>query len=321
MPLYRYNITPTSAFGTPLRSDTLYGHLLWRAAERYGANRVGELIEGFADGPPPFRLSSVFPENCLPMPCLPPIPRSRFRERFAPQGGGELVERLQQYKRFRKLKHVRFEALQKLSGGLSQESLFAVWLEDSRALEPPGDFAVAAQQPHNSIDRASGKVLAEGGLHFSKVYWYRPGCRLHLYVEADTPDLFEELMRELQKTGYGADSSTGKGQFHFSRDESFDPSNWPAQGNARLLLSLAAAESMRDVAGYWSPQVKRGKAWSGFGERNPFKKPFLALCEGSVLTALPESGYLLRNLHSNPEVVQVLWPLTLPLQLEVSHES
>ena len=40
MPLYRYSIEPLSAFGTPLRSDTLYGHLLWAAAQSRCPSRV-----------------------------------------------------------------------------------------------------------------------------------------------------------------------------------------------------------------------------------------------------------------------------------------
>jgi CRISPR-associated protein Csm4 len=320
MPLYRYRITPTSAFATPLRSDTLYGHLLWRAAERYGAAKVKELIDAFVGNTPPFKLSSAFPQGCLPVPSLPPIARQRFRAAFAPEGGRQQIETLKQYKIFRKLKYLRTEALSQLAEGLSQKALFAQWLKDPEQLEPPKNFAKAANQPHNSIDRSSGTVLAEGGLHFGTATWYRTGFTLDLYVEVevDQLELFEELLNDLQQTGFGADSSTGKGQFVFARDESYDAEQWPQQGNARLLLSLTAAENMQDFSGSYQTQVKHGRAWSGFGEKNPFKKPFLALCEGSVLTRMPEKGFVLRNIHSNPDLVQVLWPVTLPLNLEVS---
>lgn len=321
MSLYRYQIKPTSAFATPLRSDTLYGHLLWRAAERYGADRVQELIAAFAGKTPPFKLSSAFPQGCLPLPQLAPIPRQRFRERFAPNGGEQLIARLQQYKKFRKLHHLGSEVMLKPAGNLSQESLFAAWLKDPAAFAAAKETSTTAAQPHNSIDRASGKVLAQGGLHFGTAIWYRPGFTLDLYVETQQPELFEDLLGDLQRSGYGADSSTGKGQFTFQRDQSFEPGQWPQSGNARMLLSLTAAENMADFSGFYQPQVKRGRTWSGFGEQNPFKKPFLAITEGAVLTKLPEQGFVLRNIHSNPEVVQVLWPLTLPLQLEVAHEE
>lgn len=318
MTLYRYHIHPLSAFATPLRSDTLYGHLLWRAAERLGATRVSELIAEFNSTSPPFRLSSAFPADCLPMPCLPPMPRSHFRQQFAAGGGQELIDALQDYKTFRKLPFIRRSALQQQAKSLSQATLFKAWRKDQKAVAPVEQFSRSDDQPHNSIDRASGKVLSQGGLHFGRATWYRPGTELDLYVECDNPELFEALMTDLQHSGYGADASTGKGQFRFERDPHFAASDWPASGNAQLLLSLTSAENMAEFAGYYQPQIKRGRAWSGFGEKNPFKKPFLALGEGAVLTAMPDSGFVLHHLHSNPELVQVLWPVTLPLQLEAA---
>ena len=44
MTLYHYRCRPEAAFGTPLRSDTLYGHLLWAQAQMEGAESVEELI-------------------------------------------------------------------------------------------------------------------------------------------------------------------------------------------------------------------------------------------------------------------------------------
>ena len=316
MSLFRYRIKPQSAFATPLRSDTLYGHLLWRAAEKYGSGYVTEMIGQFAGEEPPFVVSSAVPADCLPMPQLPPIKRARFREQFAPTGGSQLVGALQKYKLFRKQSVIAMDKIQALADNLSQEALFRAWLAD------PDNFAPAAkskqiQHPHNSIDRNSGKVTEQGGLFFSPENWYAQDTELDLYVKTDRRELFEDLFSALCQSGYGADSSIGKGQFTFTLDTEFTSENWPTQSNAELLLSLTAAPTLEGFTGYYQPQIKRGKAWSGFGERNPFKKPFMALTEGSVLTSKPTSGYLLRNIHSNPDLVQVTWPLTLPLQLEV----
>ena len=52
MAMYRYRIIPRSGFATPIRSDTLYGHLLWAAAMLEGESRVNALIEAFVDGGP-----------------------------------------------------------------------------------------------------------------------------------------------------------------------------------------------------------------------------------------------------------------------------
>ncbi len=321
MALYRYRIKPESALATPFRSDTLYGHLLWMAAQWEGAERVTELIEAF-DGPnPPFRLSNAFPAGTLPKPHLPGIPRDRFASEFRQHG--DLVTVLQKYKKFRKLKYIDLDVWQVLRGRLSQEALFAHWLANQAQDASSSEKITSRQatQPHNSIDRNTGSVLREGGLHFAQATWFGQDVELDLYVESENIETFETLFEHLSKVGYGADRSVGKGQFSYERDESFESQSLVQQGDYQLSLSVCAAQDCREFDGYWKPMVKHGRTWSGFGEKNPFKKPFLAFTEGSLFNSMPTQGYLLRNIHSNPEIVQVTWPLTIPVTLEVDHAS
>lgn len=315
MALYRYHIRPLSAFATPLRSDTLYGHLLCAAAERGGSAAVAGLIERFAGDQPPFRLSSAFPSGMLPMPVLPGIARPEFRRQFAGgQGGAVLFAALEAYKQFRKRPYLPVRLWEECGGRLSQAALFGHYQQE------PAAFAyqagVAADEPHNSIDRATHSVLREGGLYFSRATFYGPDVHLDLYVETGERELFEELFDHLGKTGYGADRTTGKGHFVWMRDESFDAASLAGSGSHCLSLSVLSATSLDQVAGYYKPFVKQGKVWSGFGESRPFKKPFVAFEEGAVFSRLPAVGYLLRDIHSDPAVIQVTWPLTIPLTLE-----
>jgi CRISPR-associated protein Csm4 len=312
MALYRYHITPLSAFATPMRSDTLYGHLLWAAAMLHGEKKVAGLIDAFAGDTPPFVLSSALPGGRLPLPPLPGIPRQRFKEQFAQQG--QLFETLRRFKTFRKQSFWSVEQWQRLDGTLNQEQLFSEWLAAPKGEEELEQFR--DEQPHVNIDRQSGSVLQKGGLFFSSATWYRPGVTLDLYVESEQIELFEELFLHLADTGFGADRSTGKGFFRFQRDEAFDPAPFTKSGTHRLSLSLCAATDMSEFSGYWSPLVKHGRTWSGFGEKNPFKKPFFAFAEGSLFAQMPRTGYLLRNIHSDPKIVQIGWPLTIPVTLE-----
>ena len=78
------------------------------------------------------------------------------------------------------------------------------------------------------------------------------------------------------------------------------------KGTHELCLSVCASENMTDFEGYWLPMVKHGRAWSGFGETNPFKKPFFAFAEGSLFRRMPATGYLLRNIHSDPLLPRTL---------------
>jgi CRISPR-associated protein Csm4 len=135
-------------------------------------------------------------------------------------------------------------------------------------------------------------------------------------VQAEDIEVFETLFKHIQDVGYGADRTTGKGQFRFLRDQDFDPAPFQAAGSHRLSLSVCAAADLKSFEGYWTPFVKHGRAWNGFGEQNPFKKPFFAFAEGSIFRKMPQSGYLLRNIHSDPRIVQIGWPLTIPVTLE-----
>lgn len=324
MALYRYRITPQSAFATPMRSDTLYGHLLWAAAMLDGEGKVREFIDAFAGESPPFVLSSALPSGQLPRPALPGIPRARFDAQFG--GKGALFEALQRYKVFRKQGTWAVESWGRLHGQLSQEALFADWLAQRPAApkvktgQVRPNETVIAHQPHVTIDRQSGSVLEQGGLFFSQATWYRPGTVLDLYVRTEAVAEFERLFDHLAATGFGADRSTGKGQFRYERDPAFDARPFEGQGSHRLSLSVCTATDLPGFTGYWMSMVKHGRAWSGFGERNPFKKPFFAFSEGSVFRSMPASGYLLRHIHSDPRIVQVGWPLTIPVTLEGQDE-
>ena len=320
MAMHRYRITPRSGFATPLRSDTLYGHLLWAAAMREGKAYVAEMIDAFAAGAPPFVLSSAFPAGQLPMPPLPGIKRENFKEQFA--GKGNFFEQLQRYKTFRKNGYWPLQLWQTLQGKISQEALFSAWMVEAAVQDRPKRKRIVAEsvatvyRPHVSIDRLNGCVLNQGGLFFTKGLWYRPGMELDLYVNTDDVDTFEILFRQLEEVGYGADCSSGMGQFSFYRDNEFDPLNFDIPGTHRLSLSVCTASDLSEFKGYWIPMVKHGRAWSGFGETNPFKKPFFAFAEGSLFRKMPHQGYLLRNIHSDSKIVQIGWPLTIPVTLE-----
>ena len=80
MRLHRFLLRPLAPWATPLRSDTLYGLLLWRIAERQGDEACRHAITAFLEGKPPFVLSSALPEGSVFAPRLPPVPRARFRQ-------------------------------------------------------------------------------------------------------------------------------------------------------------------------------------------------------------------------------------------------
>ena len=327
MLLYRYKIIPRGAFGTPMRSDTLNGQLLCAAAELDGQEAVAELVAAFETDTPSFVCSSALPEGMLPMPCLPPIPRQEFRARFCtPEGPfhGDALLALNAYKTFRKLAYLPVGVWMEMRGGLSQDTLFERWLRDiqadHRAFHPspaPAESVWQANhvESHNSIDRVTGGVLQEGGLFLSESTFYGSGARLDLYVRTARPDVFERLLAHISATGFGRDTTTGKGWFAYERDETFDAAGLNGVGTHRMSLSVLSAMDMSEIRGCYRVFSKSGRVWGALGEGNPFKKAFLAMEEGSVFERLPSKGYVLHGLHPNSKVVQVDWPLTIAFTL------
>lgn len=318
MSIYHYILTPLGPFRTPLRSDTLYGHLICAAATMDGSAGAEALISAFEEGTPPFELSSAFPEGFLPMPVLPPIPRASFRilVQERPEFKGEMFTALEAAKRFKKSAFVPESLLFGNPVSLSQEFLFTKWLDDPTCFMAQGSFRKSDLEPHNSINRITGSVLDQGGFYLSEAAWYTKGTRLSLYVRTADRPAFERYFGYVAETGFGADRSTGKGHFSFVRDEHFDDAPFCREGNACLSLSICSAENMSGFSGHYDIFAKYGRAWSGFGERNPYKKPFVAFAEGAVFTHVPTSGFVLRGIHPNPSIVQVVQPLTLPVRLE-----
>ena len=310
MQVYRYKIKPLSAFATPMRSDTLYGQLLCAAAELDGETGVSALIQAYTDRQPPFILGSALPAGMLPMPVLSGIKRAQFKS----LAGKDMFTKLSEHKKFRKQSYIAIADWIDVAGQMSSLKLFQHHL-GKEVVDITVKKLKSSRTMHNSIDRNSNRVI-EGGLYSEEANYYAADYCYDLYVKTADRNCFEKLFKHVATTGFGADASTGKGQFSFAIDDSFDNAMFNHQGNAEMNLSVCMASETDQFAGTWNLFTKLGKVWNGFGENNPFKKPFIAFTEGSVFTRMANSDYVLRNIHSNPDYVQIGLPLTLPLTLE-----
>lgn len=304
--MYRYRITPLSPFATPMRSDTLYGHLLCTVREWDGDKAADELISAFESGCPPFRLSSVFPQNMLPMPVLPPARREEVRK-----SSENLLATLKDLKKFRKLPWIPTAAWIENASSLSQHALYAYWLTNKDEFAADC-FRKQCFVPHNSISRVSGTVLDQGGLYFDQDDFYGKDTTLDLYVDTERIDYVDDLLNRLSMTGFGKNKTTGKGQFSVCRDMGFQSEMFEIQGDHFLNLSVYSAPDLKGITGSYNLFTKYGKVWNGFGQTNPYKKPFMAFSEGSVFTSsLPETS-VLRGIHADQRIVQILCPLVMP---------
>ena len=317
MALHRYLLGPLAPWGTPMRSDTLAGLLLFRLAEDEGENVLRAELDAFRGGTPPFVVSSVMPANTVFAPKLPPIPRKRFEAlvqcgafRDGKNRALTKLEALGQLKKYRKKTWLPLSVWERHRTSLSFAPLFAEFCKDPALWDVPA--ATKHQQMHVTIARNSNTAL-EGGLFVDNAWWPRTDALYHLYVETeDSPRLLARLAN-LGAMGFGRDSSTGKGVFSIEEDTSFVP--WADELPHGLLLSMLAAKDMKGLDGWYAVDVKVGKAGPGVSRGNPYKSPFLCVREGAVLATLPKGPFVLEGLNANPEILQVTQPLLLGCRL------
>ena len=64
-------IKSLSAFGGPIKGDTLFGHLCWATRNRHGEERLQDLLAGYNQGRPFAVCADALPQGHLPRPAWP----------------------------------------------------------------------------------------------------------------------------------------------------------------------------------------------------------------------------------------------------------
>lgn len=334
---YIVSIRPTSAFGTPLDSDTLFGHIcwaIWYMNEDKG--KLARFLERF-DDQPPLILSSAFPEGYLPLPQLPPFTvreKTTLEEKFRHREMGGNLEFIQWLKRMSRQTLMSTDAFFRFQTGLSKFTLFEAVLDNELSeynFSPagsPGDSMAdtrAAEIWHNTINRKSGVVI-EGKLFSKNTTFYPAGIALNVYLKTDhfSTDQLQEIFTFIALNGYGADKSTGCGRFDFTIKEE-DIFRHPAEFNAYLLLSNTNAAILKSHDGFYRTWTKFGKLGGIFSSTSlysPFKKPVILLTPGSVIFGSDRIEFLGSNfagVHARPDIQH--YGIGYPLYMRLHDEQ
>ncbi|WP_447974760.1 type III-A CRISPR-associated RAMP protein Csm4 [Nitrospira sp. Kam-Ns4a] len=280
MQTLRARVMPQSAFGTPPLGDTLFGQLCWAIRNRFGEQRLTELLAGYTQGRPFLVVSDAFPSGYVPQPSVP-------GHWFAPVEG---LDRKQVKKR-------QWMPVEQIGHPLTD------WLRHCvTTAELPGGWFEAHLQPHNSIDRRTGTTGPEAFAPYTMPQaWIgrreqRNGREtlvvgaLDLYVVLDEEriglDEVRTALADVGALGFGRDASIGLGRFAV---EAIEPCSLPAQPQANAWMTLA-------------PCAPQGQSWQAdrcfytvftrFGRHGdvavlhgqPFKTPVLLAAAGAVLT-------------------------------------
>jgi CRISPR-associated protein Csm4 len=260
------HIRPRSAFGTPLRGDTLFGQLCWLLRYRHGEAALAAWLEGYAAGHPFACLSDALPQGWAPRPDLPPAAGLDPDKRKADK----------------KKRLVSLAALAKPLGKL----------EDGDLQEHKGWFS--SLQSHNSIGRESGTTGNGADPFQAERRWPSADTLLDVHIvfapERIDADTLMRALGDVGQWGYGRDASIGLGRFELVGQTEGRPAA-PCRPDGFLTLAPCAPQGgpWDSARCFYRPFVRFGRHGGEAAQgANPFKAPLLLADTGAVL--VPQDG-------------------------------
>ncbi len=346
MKLYQLTIKPLSPFGTPLKGDTIFGHVCWQAA--YDAallnGSLDEWIKKY-DKEPFAVCSSAFPllagkesggDIAFPRPQLP----SGFLT-----GSFDNSKRCEKMIARKKLKNKKWllvgEDLKlqfRPQALMSDSELFSRYYtnlsENMRhgiSAENKKKLFLDDHQTHNSIDRLTGTTGSGDGFapySCGNISWC-PGVKLVVLVLVNEVAMDEKQLQvifsRIGQWGFGRDAGTGLGRFELidCQERSFPDVKG---ANACFTLSPSVPESGSYQRQYFTPFTRFGRHGDRLARsKNPFKAPVVMADEGAVFVPREQKvfprPYLGRAVHdvslAQPNAVAQGYSIYLPCEVAI----
>jgi CRISPR-associated protein Csm4 len=305
MKIYGITIRPASAFGTPLKGDTIFGHFCCQAAEDRSLlhNGLDHWIERYAEAP--FAVfSSAWPvferDDGIRIAVTRPVGLVA-----APAAGlaeNNRCDRIKKNKADKKRKWLLLDVSLKVKICdellKSDSELFELFLEsregaDVTSLRLLGKehrrICTTVSQPHNSINRLVSSTAGGEFAPFSHDnLQYLPGLSLIIFVAVNEEALgVEQLQRGFERIGawgYGRDASAGLGRFTVESVKEFV---WPkAEDTASGCWTLGPSVPQKNtfLRCHATPFTRFGKHGPSLAvSGNPFKNPVVMADDGAVL--------------------------------------
>jgi CRISPR-associated protein Csm4 len=275
MTLYRISFKLGSSLVTPLKGDTIWGHIVWGIANHEGNDNVTQFLKQEAKEPV-LVVSSAFPKGMVCQPLPPPTDRNED-----PDAG---------VKKKKKIKYVPAWDY------LTETEEIA---EDEKNQNPLKSMQVM----RNTIDRVTNNVLKEQSPFPTEEIWSAiPDWDLYI-LSSFSPEYVKDLVEWAFENGYGADASTGKGKIkEISAAVAVKPKK---QGKTYMALGpfVDCGNGINDLRA--DIFVRSGKLGGAFATgRSPYKKPVVLYDDGALFQfngTIEYTGKLLDKMYGPEE--------------------
>ena len=317
MQIYKITIRFLNYIGTPLHSDTIFGHFCWIYRYIYGEKRLKEDILKNYETSPNIIFSCGFPSGYLPRPMLAPVSLKELENLIKDE---PFLKGLEILKEVKKIKFAPVKMLENLHKNLSAINVIKSLLKEKKNSPSVRPFTML----HNSICRLSGRVQEFYHMDYMIYENKEPYFDIDIYLKTNI--IVEKKIREafevLGSYGFGKDKSLGAGRFKLLDVKKV---SFPQEGNAVMSLSYFVPDNgLKD--GYYSLLTKFGKLGGHYAITEiPFKNPLILMEPGSVFkieTIKDYYGVAIKNIHAKMKIKHqtYLFPYFVKL-LEEKHVS
>ncbi len=289
MKLYEIIIKPQSAFGTPLKGDTLFGQFCWQYIYDAGENDSGfkTLIDTYAQRP------MVVFSSAVPL-IQKPEKTYVFKRPDLPSGMLAQRKDLSRADHIRQKKQLRSKKWmlvgEDLTIDLSRTDAYVNDLELMERLNREHDSDELVRtflKSHNTINRNTGTTGKNMFAPYQEnAFCYLPDTELAILTLVDDDhisiDRVKRYIENIGLVGFGKDASTGNGRFTVeSADELPEISYESSQAVYSLAPSVTEDEAFKHK--FFKLFVRFGKHGGALATSgNPFKKPIMMEDEGAV---------------------------------------
>ena len=291
MKLYKVTLQLRSPLVTPLKGDTIWGHVVWGIANHEGNDAVQSFLDECKTEEPVFIVSSAFPFGmlCRPMPPVQKRERNMTPDKYA------------QIKKNKKSIYINS----------------SLYINSNTIVNGGGETKVFEEVDvtHNTIDRFLNTV-SEGGLYAVSEQWAKQDLFDIYVVSSYESSRIKQLCEWAFENGFGADASIGKGNISIiGNPEIITPKNDTQTYMALAPFVLPQGTSITDLrADIFVRTGKIGGAFSSYMQ--PWKKTVILYNEGAVFKSekkLQFIGKLLENIHSDSRICQSGFAPVIPI--------
>jgi CRISPR-associated protein Csm4 len=293
-----------------MQSDSMYGHIFWAMlyikGDEFLQNVLKEFREAKKETDFPFILSSMFPNELLPVPSLPVLIKKDLNK-----------DEYEKLKKISSVDFIREHEWLNLVSDLSKHKL-------TRVLQNCSDIDYANEQlflstnvTHNSISRENNSTSEkDSGLFESDKFTINCDICFYIKVREEYRNILHKIIQLLCIKGFGPDASTTGYKLEVTLEDSECLKFSKVEGNAFISLSHCVGTRAK----YYDIMTRYGRIFRKIDPSDkPFKQPILLFKPGAIfdkqaINELPQS--VLSKIHKNEKIIHPAIPFLVEINTQ-----